>query len=567
MKPVFQTRNPRLVFALIIILLFIAADATSVAFAKNNTGAALSASKGAVPTAPVQINGVVYLQGAQTHQNIQIISVSDSYLTGSNGAYTIYANSPFTLYLSAYGYLAAEIRGSAPANGVTLSAVTMYAGDLNADLKIDILDLSLLATYYNTGDSRGDINRDGVVDISDITLTAANYAMLGPSIFNPAPTTLPPTVTPPSGSFGASGVVYDPGGNPVSGASVTISQGGSPIETLLTNSAGQWASASLPAGVYEFKSSAANFGAWAYPRIIDTAASNSNILLTLPPPTNAVASPEFEESYLWSSWEEFDGNMSQSALAFDGQYGLTMGEGRGQEVTCYQNNRPGELWTLKQRVTIPDIDYAGLSFVYKTDTSQRVFDYAWFEVVLMVNNTPYYLEPWGQLWQSTDWTLRAYDLSRWRGQTVDLRFQTVHCSSQSFTATLDRVSIGKIKGLLPAVSQYQGSYRKLDACENMGNHNLFIHVVDRAGKGIPGVRVKVSWPDGSSILSTGEKAADPGLADFPTTPGSYYVEVLDGDSDVIGPLSSNIPTDEYCGGSIGNSYGHYSYEVTFVKNY
>jgi hypothetical protein len=48
----------------------------------------------------------------------------------------------------------------------------------------------------------------------------------------------------------------------------------------------------------------------------------------------------------------------------------------------------------------------------------------------------------GELWQPSDWTLTALDLTDWRGQTVEIQFQMVRCSEQPFSVLLDRVSVG-----------------------------------------------------------------------------------------------------------------------------
>ncbi len=50
-------------------------------------------------------------------------------------------------------------------------------GDANLDGKVDVLDLSLLATNYGTSGSwaTADFNGDGVIDVLDLSLLAANY--------------------------------------------------------------------------------------------------------------------------------------------------------------------------------------------------------------------------------------------------------------------------------------------------------------------------------------------------------------------------------------------------------
>ena len=91
---------------------------------------------------------------------------------------------------------------------------------------------------------------------------------------------------------------------------------------------------------------------------------------------------------------------------------------------------------------------------------------------------------------------------------------------------------------------------------------------DAAGSSIPGVKMKVHWEGGEAILTTGTKIEDPGLADFAMFKGVYHIEVLDGLSQVVGPISPDIPRNELCpetGNGVANSLFHYSFEVIFTK--
>jgi hypothetical protein len=118
---------------------------------------------------------------------------------------------------------------------------------------------------------------------------------------------------------------------------------------------------------------------------------------------------------------------------------------------------------------------------------------------------------------------------------------------------------------------YVGAMRQLTPCENAGKHHIFAYVRDPAGNGIPGVKMRVFWEGGSggeAILTTGTKIEDSGLADFAMFKGSYFIEVLDGLSQVVGPISPDIPLDELCpetGNGVANSLYHYSFEVIFTK--
>ena len=118
---------------------------------------------------------------------------------------------------------------------------------------------------------------------------------------------------------------------------------------------------------------------------------------------------------------------------------------------------------------------------------------------------------------------------------------------------------------------YIGTVRQLTPCENAGKHHIFAYVRDPNGNGIPGIKLRVYWVGGSggeAVLSTGTKMQDPGLTDFAMFKGSYYVEVLDGLSQVVGPISPDIPRNEVCaetGNGVANSLYHYSFEVIFTK--
>lgn len=118
---------------------------------------------------------------------------------------------------------------------------------------------------------------------------------------------------------------------------------------------------------------------------------------------------------------------------------------------------------------------------------------------------------------------------------------------------------------------YVGTIRQLTPCENEGKHHIFAYVQDPQGNGIPGVKLRVFWQGGNggeATLVTGTKIEDPGLTDFAMFKGSYFVEVLDGLSQVIGPISPDIALNELCpesGNSEANSLYHYSFEVIFTK--
>jgi hypothetical protein len=118
---------------------------------------------------------------------------------------------------------------------------------------------------------------------------------------------------------------------------------------------------------------------------------------------------------------------------------------------------------------------------------------------------------------------------------------------------------------------FVGTVRQLTPCENEGKHHIFAYVRDPQGNGIPGIKLRVFWQGGNggeATLVTGTKIDDAGLTDFAMFKGSYFIEVLDGLSQVIGPISPDIGLNEVCpesGNTEANSLYHYSFEVIFTK--
>lgn len=251
--------------------------------------------------------------------------------------------------------------------------------------------------------------------------------------------TAPQAITLVAPGVPVSGVVLSADGKPVVSATVAIS-GANVLNESVTGDGGLW-SATLLVGEYAFYASANGHGAWPAPRYL-TIHEAASITLTLAPESNAVTAGDFEGGHVWNAWARPNGEISLAAESFDGQAAARLGSGAGWPVTCAQNGQPGELWTLRQSVDVPSVIAPTLSFLYAISTTQTTFDYAWLEVAIQAGGGVHYLVPWGELWPASDWTLAAFDLSDWRGQTVTLLFQEVRCSDQSFVARLDRVSVG-----------------------------------------------------------------------------------------------------------------------------
>lgn len=75
------------------------------------------------------------------------------------------------------GYITAQ--GTDPVLG-DMGTITLLAGDVWPDNKVNIFDLSLMAAHYQTAEATLDLNNDGQVSILDLVLTASNYGQHGP---------------------------------------------------------------------------------------------------------------------------------------------------------------------------------------------------------------------------------------------------------------------------------------------------------------------------------------------------------------------------------------------------
>lgn len=113
--------------------------------------------------------------------------------------------------------------------------------------------------------------------------------------------------------------------------------------------------------------------------------------------------------------------------------------------------------------------------------------------------------------------------------------------------------------------------RRLSACENHGNHNIYINVLDKDGNGLPFVKLWVSWgPDGAELETGHKPELGDGYVDFPMFKGTHTVQVMNARSETAQGITPDIPVAERCeesGEDFGNSLFHYSYEVVFQRTY
>jgi hypothetical protein len=235
------------------------------------------------------------------------------------------------------------------------------------------------------------------------------------------------------------GVVLGPRAEPVPNASVTLT-GPNVQESAVTGEDGRWPPIPLLPGDYTLQADAPGYAAWPAPRRVTSGDETTTITTTVAPVANAIASGDFEDDQVWQEWQ-WEGRVNLSIDAFDGQAAARLGEGSGEPVVC-PDGRPGQLWMLRQTVSIPPETEPVLSFLYKISAAQSATNDAWWEVLLLIDGQPYYLVTPHELGPTPDWRFAFQDLSAWSGETADLEFGVHRCSDQPFAVSLDRISIG-----------------------------------------------------------------------------------------------------------------------------
>lgn len=157
----------------------------------NNAGQsiAFTAQNGQLEVSPncAGVGGVLTLQGRTNHSGIVVTSSGGRQTqTQADGSFTVPAADNLTFrfpgYLSAQADVQTFLAQNQGATGqaVSLGSLTLLAGDLNGDNRIDILDLAYIAKFYGSGDALADLNADGTVNIMDLVLAAGNYGRQGP---------------------------------------------------------------------------------------------------------------------------------------------------------------------------------------------------------------------------------------------------------------------------------------------------------------------------------------------------------------------------------------------------
>jgi hypothetical protein len=129
-------------------------------------------------TLPLTVSGTVHLQGRTTFAGTQVTvqPLDRTVTTAISGTFSLTATVPCTVTAVHAGYLAARwVITETTSPELSLGTVTLWGGDINADGRIDILDIAFVGARFGSDDPQADINADGVVDIQDLVLPASNF--------------------------------------------------------------------------------------------------------------------------------------------------------------------------------------------------------------------------------------------------------------------------------------------------------------------------------------------------------------------------------------------------------
>jgi len=235
------------------------------------------------------------------------------------------------------------------------------------------------------------------------------------------------------------GRVTDNTEKPVFEARVTVRGESGEVRTYVTDGEGKWITERLGDGVYWVEVSAPSFGKWPARRIILKDMDIANVDLYLPPIQNIVSNGDFEHEL--QNWILSGSTPAQvSDEAFDGKKSLVL----GRDFVGQPELGGGGNSTVHQTITIPgNMEKPTLSFMYKITTDETMMGSDWFEAIIIEGYEATYLISPGSIYKSTEWEQMSFDLSRWRGRTVDLYFNVWQSSAENPTiAYVDEVSVG-----------------------------------------------------------------------------------------------------------------------------
>jgi hypothetical protein len=99
--------------------------------------------------------------------------------TGDDGYFEIMSD-PGRVYQCLHVFHAGYLRGQMVSPDGHMGTITLLAGDVTRDNLIDSSDIETISAHYHSAETTTDLNADGRVDILDLSLVTGNYNQRGP---------------------------------------------------------------------------------------------------------------------------------------------------------------------------------------------------------------------------------------------------------------------------------------------------------------------------------------------------------------------------------------------------
>jgi hypothetical protein len=116
---------------------------------------------------------------------------------------------------------------------VTFSHAATLAGDINTDGTVNVFDLSMLLSKWNTTTASADLNTDGTVNVFDLSILLSHWGQTSSATPTPTPTTI--TNLPAQ----AASVMYAETGDPINAGAANYAHPGGLVAAGRTNYADQ----------------------------------------------------------------------------------------------------------------------------------------------------------------------------------------------------------------------------------------------------------------------------------------------------------------------------------------
>jgi hypothetical protein len=133
--------------------------------------------------------GTVLLQGRTAHAGTSIflkeaacsgpISDQVAVVTGDDGYFEIMSD-PGRVYQCLQVFHTGYLRGQKVLPDGHMGTIILPAGDVTQDNLINSSDLDSVSARYHSAETTADLNADGKVDILDLSLVSGNYNRRGP---------------------------------------------------------------------------------------------------------------------------------------------------------------------------------------------------------------------------------------------------------------------------------------------------------------------------------------------------------------------------------------------------